>query len=152
MCCTVSRRCRYLAVNRCVRRPTADSGAVRSHRVPNLKVRRFAVAFRYSVTSSSGAACANPPPLLRPCRRIRGCAICRRGSGKGTAIDTFHYDPRTAPGPACPPAACRSHQIQPVVVRALPFDIPLMRGAPAPQFSKIPNPIPSRPSRITAPE
>src|SRR5665647_1649428 len=48
MWCAVSDGGRHLAVNRGVRRSTADSGALRSGRVPNLKIRTVSVAFWYS--------------------------------------------------------------------------------------------------------
>jgi|HubBroStandDraft_6_1064221.scaffolds.fasta_scaffold390052_2 hypothetical protein len=45
MWCAGSHRSRHLAVNRRVRSQSADSGVVRSHRVPNLKVPKIFVAF-----------------------------------------------------------------------------------------------------------
>src|SRR6202140_4567250 len=56
MWCGGSDGCRYLAVNMRVRRPTADSGAVRSARVPKLKRRAIGVA----IWHRRGAPGGNP--------------------------------------------------------------------------------------------
>jgi hypothetical protein len=89
MWCAVSKRRRHLAVNRRVRSQSADSGAVRSHRVPNLKRSRIFVTFWDNAGSLSGrnARSQSPPQMFLDCAALssrqtpcdHGCFQCAAG-------------------------------------------------------------------------
>lgn len=153
MWCAGSHRSRHLAVNRRVRSQSADSGVVRSHRVPNLKVPKIFVAFwdkrgrcpvamldrksppLLKVPYSDAlivAANATRPRSLPARRRIRDCATCHRQNNRKTEADRFRCDLRTAPEPASPAAVPQRHRIQPVVGRVLPCSFPTFGGVPTP--------------------
>lgn len=153
MWCAGSHWSRHLAVNRRVRSQSADSGAVRSHRVPNLKAPKVFVAFwdkrsccpvamldrrspplLMSLDSAAVIVAANAirPRSLPARRRIRDCATCHRQNNRKTEADRFRCDLRTAPEPAGPAAVPLRHRIQPVVGRVLPCLFPTFGGVPSP--------------------
>src|SRR5260370_34430040 len=83
MWCAVSHCGRYLAVNMEVQASIADSGALRSVRVPNLKLRSISVAFWHSAASAASESGAVQAPTHH--RRFDDAA--------GLMIAPFAIDP-----------------------------------------------------------
>ena len=135
-----TRHCsRHLAVNNGVRRQTADSDALRSVGVPNLKTRDSSVAFWHKSrrakpvqqrvqSPSNHAGCltrGSRQPITVASTATAGFMIAPLAvddSGRRTAADTCRCDLRKAPPPAVPAAVRRCHRIVPAAFPALPSD------------------------------